>query len=240
MGNIEPLGAIPFQQGVLSLLGKVTCRPVLDARDKDKVYRLRYAAYRREGALPPDAPLLFSDRFDREPNAVTFGVYAGDQLCSAMRIHIVDAETPEHPGTHVYPDHLQPLIDRGEVLVDPTRFVVDAAAARLYPKLPYVTVRIAWMASEWFGADKLLATVRTEHQAFYRRLFGHQVLCPARPYPTLTKPLSLMALRFKEERERVLSRYGFFASSWAERQALFGHWCKRPRLANLGAVARVA
>ena len=96
------------------------------------------------------------------------------------------------------------------------------------------------MASEWFGADKLLATVRTEHQAFYKRLLGHRVVCEARPYPTLTKPLSLMVLDFPTQQERILRRYPFFASTQSERLSLFGHWAKStPSLAN-AKVAMVA
>ncbi len=229
MKVVDSLPPTSFQQGVSALLQRVTCRPLVTASDKEEVYRLRYAAYFREGALPPNAPVRFCDRFDDEPNAMTFGIHVDERLCSALRIHVVDRDTPEHPGLYVYPDHVLPWIEGGETLIDPTRFVIDAAASRLYPKLSYVTVRIAWMASEWFGADKLMATVRSEHQAFYRRLFGHEVICPPRHYPTLTKPLSLMALQFPRERERVLSRYQFFTSTATERQSLFGLWSKRPR-----------
>lgn len=238
--SVEPFPVPTFQQGVAALLGRVECRPIIAESDKEDVYRLRYAAYKREGALPPKAPTRFCDRFDDEANTMTFGLYADQRLSSALRIHVVDKTTPEHPGLHVYPDHLVPCIERGETLIDPTRFVIDAEASRRHPKLPYATVRIAWMASEWFAADQLLATVRTEHQAFYHRLFGHRVVCPARPYPTLTKPLSLMALPFGMERARVLSRYGFFASTMAERQALFGAWAKKPRARSEEADALVA
>jgi hypothetical protein len=67
----------------------------------------------------------------------------------------------------------------------------------------------------------LLATVRTEHQAFYKRVFGHQVLAAARPYPTLVKPLSLMSLDYEPMKERVKHRYPFFRSTFFERRMLF-------------------
>ena len=42
-----------------------------------------------------------------------------------------------------------------------------------------MTTRLAWLASEFFQTSLLLATVRAEHQAFYRRVFGHRLICDA-------------------------------------------------------------
>jgi hypothetical protein len=97
-----------------------------------------------------------------------------------------------------------------------------ASASRRHPELCYVTTRLAWLASEYFAADLLLATVRAEHQAFYRRVFGHKLICEPRHYPSLTKPISLMALDYRLNRERVLRRYPFFRSTYFERRMLFG------------------
>ena len=80
---------------------------------------------------------------------------------------------------------------------------------------------MAWLASEYFSASLLLATVRVEHQAFYRRVFGHRLICEPRHYPSLTKPISLMALDFPLSRERVMQRYPFFRSTVFERRMLF-------------------
>ena len=113
-------------------------------------------------------------------------------------------------------------VDAGKVIIDPTRFVVDPQAARVYPELPYVTVRVGHMAAEHFDADIVLATVRAEHQAFYKRVFGHTTVCPPREYPTLIKPLSLMMLDYPAERDRIARRYPFFTSTAAERASLYG------------------
>jgi hypothetical protein len=66
---------------------------------------------------------------------------------------------------------LQPELDAGKVIVDATRFVTDETFSRLFRALPYATMRVAGMACEYCSAD--LAAVRTEHQAFYRRVFHH-------------------------------------------------------------------
>lgn len=210
-----------FDLSVADLVQRTRCRPAHGEEFED-VCRLRYDSYRREGALPEGAPRRFSDRFDEEPNTRTFGLFIDGQLASSIRIHHVSPDWPDHPGLHVFPEFTQPLIDAGQVLIDTTRFVVDAESSRRFPKLAYVAVRLVYLAGAWFGADILLAAVRTEHQAFYRRLSGHRVVCPARPYPTLAKPISLMAMDYAKERFRLERRHRFFASTHEERRAMFG------------------
>jgi hypothetical protein len=129
----------------------------------------------------------------------------------------------------VFPDQLAPEIAAGRTIVDPTRFVIDRASSRAHPQLSYVTVRLAWLAAEFFTADLLLATVRVEHQAFYARVFGHRPVCEARPYPSLTKPISLMACDYPARRDQVLRRYPFFRSAFFERRMLFARHAQAPR-----------
>ena len=63
--------------------------------------------------------------------------------------------------------------------------------------------------------------MRTEHRAFYRRVFLQTALCVPRPYPTLTKPLCLMAADYPAVREQIFERYPYFRSSYFERRKLF-------------------
>ncbi len=183
--------------------------------------RLRYRAYKREGALPAGAPLRFADRYDDEANTTTYGFYVEGELAASLRLHIASKDAPEHPALRVFPEHVSFWLDAGNVVVDPTRFVVDFEASRRWPRLPYLVVKLAWMAALWHRSTKLLATVRTEHQAFYRRTFGHSVVAPARPYPSLSKPLSLMVVDPMTKRAQVQNRYPYLDSSEAERAELF-------------------
>lgn len=77
------------------------------------------------------------------------------------------------------------------------------------------------LAAEYFGADHLLAAVRAEHQAFYRRAFSHQLLCEPRPYPQLAKPISLMTVHFPSAAGGLYRRYPFFRSSIFEQRRMF-------------------
>ncbi|MBO0756065.1 MAG: hypothetical protein J2P54_09405, partial [Bradyrhizobiaceae bacterium] len=63
--------------------------------------------------------------------------------------------------------------------------------------------------------------VRAEHQAFYKRTFGHRSICGPRPYPLLSKPITLMTVRQAAAADQVYRRYPFYRSTFFERRMLF-------------------
>ncbi|HEX7881434.1 MAG TPA: hypothetical protein VF499_01700 [Afipia sp.] len=189
--------------------------------EKEQIYRLRYRAYLREGTIEPNAEQMVHDRYDELPNSWNFGVYRDGVLMSSLRITVSSPETPACPSFSVFPDLLGPEVAKGRVLVDPTRFVADPDREARCPELPYITLRLAYMACEYFEADIGLASVRAEHQAFYRRVFLHKPISEPRDYPSLTKPICLMAVDYPAMRERVFERYPYFRSSFFERRKLF-------------------
>jgi hypothetical protein len=212
---------LSLNQRVAGLLDRVDYRLAQTEEDREAIFRLRYRAYLKEGAIAPNAAEVFSDAYDATGNAWIFGVHIDGELAAALRLHITAPGCGELPALAVFPDLLQPVVDAGQVVVDPTRFVADQTASRRFPCLCYVTTRLAWLACEYFNADLLLATVRHEHQAFYRRVFGHRTICEPRHYPSLTKPICMMALDYASGKDRVLQRYPFFRSTHFERRMLF-------------------
>lgn len=224
--------ALSFVDRVMQVLERVDYRRAETPEEKEAIYRLRHDAYVREGAMRPDFSRKLSDSYDDEPNSFTFAIHIDGMLASSVRLHASTQGETNFPAAKVFPELVMPEIEAGKRIVDPTRFVADATAARLYPELPYLTLRLGYMAAEYFDADLVLATVRAEHQAFYKRVFGHKPICPPRPYLTLTKPLSLMMLNYPPARDQIVARYPFFRSSLFERRMLF----ERPaRVAQLSA-----
>jgi N-acyl-L-homoserine lactone synthetase len=224
-------GATSLAERIHALLRRVTYRNAETDEERDAIYRLRYEAYLREGAIAPSFGRRLSDEFDDLDNAWIVGVSIDGALVGSMRIHVA---TPEHPhlvAARIFPEYINPELAAGRIIVDPTRFVIDVDAARKFPELSYLTVRTGHMAAEHFGADIVLATVRAEHQAFYKRVFGHVVVCEPRPYLSLLKPLSLMLLDYPRMREQIARRYPFFMSTAAERESLFGPPPFRPAAA---------
>lgn len=211
-----------FARNVSDLVGRVEYRRVVSSADKQAVFRLRYECYLREGAISETATQSFEDDFDSSPNVWIFGLYLDGKLASSIRVHIATREHPIAPALSVFSDILGERIARGETIVDPTRFVVDQELSRQYPALAYATVRMGMLASEWAHADYALATVRTEHRAFYRRLLFMEPVGEPRIYPSLKNPINLMGVSFPLMRQRVYDRYPFMMSTQPEREALFG------------------
>jgi hypothetical protein len=215
-----------FSDRVLDVLERIECRPAETAQDKAQIFRLRHDAYLREGAITPCAGGLLSDRFDETDNVWIFGLHIDGRLASSIRIHLATPEQPCSPSVDAFPEVLGPEIALGKTIVDPTRFAADGECARRYPELPYVTVRLGYLASEYFEADIGLAAVRKEHQAFYRRVFGLRQAVEARPFPGLIKPISLMMIRYAAVRDQIIERHPFMRSTAFERRMLF----ERPRV----------
>ncbi|MDB5568412.1 MAG: hypothetical protein JWP84_4978 [Tardiphaga sp.] len=201
------------------LLDRVDYRLAETEAEKQAIYSLRYRAYLHEGAIEPRSDRRLTDRFDEAPNSWVFGVFVDGQLASSLRISVATPEHPDTPAVDAFPDILKPELARGKIIVDPNRFVAEPHQKLTH--LPYMTLRLAYVACSYFNADIGTATARAEHQAFYRRVFLHESLCAPRPYPTLTKPLALMAVNFPAMRDRVFARYPYFRSSFFERRMLF-------------------
>ena len=189
--------------------------------EKEEIYNLRYRAYLREGAVKESPDGRVTDQYDDLPNAWTFGVYLRGELFSSVRISVLTSEWRQSCSADVFPDILLPRLDRGEVMIDPGRFVADPDKAKRVPELPYLTLRLAYMACEHFHADLGLAIVRAEHQAFYRRVFLHKTIGEPRLVPGLLKPFGLMAADFPSFRKKVFERYPIMRSTAFERRMLF-------------------
>lgn len=220
MSSGERLPQRDAKQRKVELLDLIDYRLAETEAEKDEIYRLRYRAYLKENAIRPNREKRVRDRFDDLPNSWIFGVYYGGVLASSLRVSVASPAWPDTPSMDVFPEVLKPELAKGRVMVDPTRFVADPDYADRPVELPYMTLRLAHVACDYFRADLGLASVRAEHQAFYRRVFMHTI-APARDYPGLTKPICLMAIEFSTMRERLFARYPHLRSTYFERRMLF-------------------
>jgi hypothetical protein len=208
-------------QRKIDLLDHVDYRLAVTEVEKEAIYHLRYRAYLHEGAIEPRADQRLTDRFDDLPNSWLFGVYLDGELRSSLRVSVATPDNDQTPAVDAFRDLLEPELAKGKIIVDPNRFVADPNSRAEYPELPYFTVRLGYLACGHFNADIGTATVRAEHRAFYRRLFLQEALCEPRPYPTLTKPLCLMAADYRAVRDRIFERFPIMRSTALERQMLF-------------------
>jgi hypothetical protein len=224
-----------FAERVAHFLARVEYRRVETEADLDAILRLRYDAYLKEGAISPNSSGRLEDSFDDVENVYNFGIFVDGELGNAIRLHVLFGIGQQSPAVESFGDFLVPELTVGKLIIDPNRFVANYRLARLYPELPYVTLRLTYLACKYFEADLMTMTVRAEHQAFYRRGFFADLICPPRSYPLLSKPISLLYIDFLRDAERLALRYPFSASSESEREALFA---KGPtRVHSNGAIA---
>jgi hypothetical protein len=210
-----------FAQRVAQFLERVEYRRAETEAELDAILRLRYDAYLNEGAISASPSRLLPDAFDDVDNVYNFGIFIDGELGNAIRLHVLSGIGQQSPALESFGEFLFPELRAGKLIVDPNRFVADYRLARLYPELPYVTLRLTYLACQFFAADVMTMTVRAEHEAFYRRGFFARSVCPPRPYPLLSKHIGLMFIDFPKDAERLAERYPFSASSAAEREALF-------------------
>ena len=203
------------------LFDRIDYRLIETPEEKDELYLMRYRAYLHGGLILPSASGRVSDRYDDAPNAWIFGIYVDGELCSSLRLHVLTSDARMSYATELFGDVLHSRLDKGEVFIDPARFVADPDKARRFPELPYLSLRLAYLACEYFNADTGLAVVRAEHQAFYRRVFLHETIAEPRSCPNVLKKVALMASGFRTLRERVLTRFPIMRSSVFERRMLF-------------------
>lgn len=218
-----------FSDRVVRLLDKIDYRLADSDEERDAIFRLRYQAYLSEGAISSNSSKKFFDAYDETDNVWLFGLYIGGELASSIRIHVASEDYPVFPGLKVFSDLMEPEIKSGKIIIDPTRFVTNKKFSRLYPGLPHVTLRLCWMAADYFNADHFLVAIRAEHQAFYRRVFNHRLICDPRPYPLLAKPISLMTVHYPTVADQVHRRYPFFRSTYFERRMLFERFLPVPQ-----------
>ncbi len=206
-----------FTERVEHLLEHVQYRRMEREGELEAVLRLRYNAYLKEGAITPNDSQKLEDAFDEGDNVYNIGIFIDGELASALRLHTIFHAEQESPAMESFSEFLIPELKAGRLIVDPNRFVANYALARLYPELPYVTLRPTHLACVHFGIDLVTMTVRGEHHAFYRRGFFANPVCPPRPYPLLSKPIGLLFVDFSKDAERILRRHPYWDSSEAER-----------------------
>jgi|TARA_A100001391_G_scaffold132977_1_gene91988 hypothetical protein len=211
-----------FSTSLMDMLERVEYRRVRLDEQFDPVYRLRYEAYRREDGIAVNAEQIARDHLDFTPNAMCHGVYIDGVLVSSIRLHFATAEHRDSPCMRMYPDLLNDMLDAGQTYIDPSRFAADREATLAIPALPFLTLRIAAMACEYYDADYCLSGVRDEHAAFYKRVFGSREIAGYSQYPGMTFPVKLYAAEVSDIRNRVADRFPFFMSTPDERDRMFG------------------
>jgi hypothetical protein len=215
-------GASSFARNISAMLERTEYRRCESGEDLEAIYRLRYAAYRLADLVPENPDRMVTDAFDDLPNCHRFGVYVDGNLASTIRLHVVTAATPQSPSVSVYPDILLPRLRAGERFIDPSRFAAHPDWMRVYPQLPYLTLRLAGMACFHFNAPYCISMIREDHAAFYKRVYKSRPIGEARDYGGV---INCAALLYQADvlaiQDETFARFPFFWSSRVEQRLMF-------------------
>ncbi|PSJ53073.1 N-acyl amino acid synthase FeeM domain-containing protein [Kumtagia ephedrae] len=218
-----------FARKVSELLERTEYRRCDKGEDLEDIYRLRYKSYRLSDMVSDIPEQMIHDALDEAPNCYKFGIYVDGFLVSTLRIHHVSGKAPFSPSTMVYGDILRPQLAAGDTFIDPSRFAADPEWSRVYPQIPYLTLRLAGMACFHFQAPYCLSTIKEEHVGFYKRIYRSEQIGELRDYPNLNYPVVLYRATVAAIRERSFTRYPFFRSTAMEQRMLFA----KPRQGEL-------
>lgn len=217
-----------FSDKLLELLDRVEYRRVETGEDMEDVARIRFKAYKMADILPLKGNTLVDD-IDFDSHAYVFGIYYDERLISTVRLHHV---TPEHrvsSSGSIFPNEINAFLDAGMSLIDPVRLAADPEVLSEMPAIPYLTLRIATMATDYFEVDRCLQLVKPQHAAFYKRVFdADTIVSPQGNCGDYNIDLTLMATRTKETLPPLYRRFPFFKSEPYERRMLFARGADAP------------
>lgn len=221
---METIGQrMTFSERVSRLVERVIYRRADTPELKAEIYRMRHEAYTREGVITPRPLGLFSDAADEDPNVWLIAAYIDGELASSIRLHVSASVDAPLPARLVFADVVDPYLRDGNCLLDLSRHVNKMEFSRKYPEMPYITLRSAFLAEEYFGVDYILGAMRVEHAGAFKRMFTVKQWCGPREYPLLGKMMPLLTYDCRAWREKTHARYPFYVSTPEERTRLFEH-----------------
>lgn len=210
-----------FVESIIDLMPRLECRRIKSAEDLAAVFKLRYRAYIANGLIEPNAGGMSIDSYDLLENCQIFGLYFDGDLMASIRIHRVTFDTPWCPTIKHFGDHLWPELEKGNTFIDGSRFCVDQSRPSELTALPFLTVRIAYMASIHFSGTYNISIARREHAAFYKRYFGFQRWAADKKIDWFKRPVDLYVGDMRRNRDSIDERLPFMQSNFDERLMLF-------------------
>ena len=211
----------PMLGRIERLMHRVEYRRMVDFEDRQAIFHLRRDAYARHtrGADSWAAPEIEDAK---EPNAATVGVFIDDRLVGSFKILVVTADFPDCPGRDFFPDEVDQMLEKGQMLIDPIRFVSDPKAAAEFPELPFLLIKIVIMACQYFGADACLQLIKLEHASFYQRIFQSDIVAGPKWYDPLEVDAVLLSADLEKVLADVLDRFPCWEADHLELRQMFG------------------
>jgi hypothetical protein len=210
-----------FLGSMFNLLDRVEYRRMTSAEDIAAIEKLRRESYNNREFIDAENFGSFIDEHDRSEDCYVIGVYIEESLISTVRLHVVSARHLHGPTASYFPARAAQLVEGGKCYIDPSRFAADHHMLWQYPAIPFLTLRVAAMASEYFDAANCMTFVRADAASFYRRSFGAVDMEPPQSVRGFAVPMMLLGARIDDIRSRLETRLPFFKSQLWEQKMMF-------------------
>ena len=173
---------------------------------RDEVYCLRYRAYRKEGAIEPSASGAFEDRYDHQPNHVLWALTYEDRVIGSIRTTWFDPqERHPIPEMHAYPKDLAKVVADDASVLSGNRLVIDPDLRSVSVQAVMLLLRQFMVTASHRRSDWAVAAARSNHLAFYRKVFRASVISEGRVYPGLRCPMHLMVCDLRKNEGLITS-----------------------------------
>ncbi len=212
---------LSLQDRIRAMEHRIEYRRMVDFEDREAVYKLRRDAYARHSG---DSSLWVSHGIDEmhEENSTTIGLFIDNRLAGSFKITVITAEYPDCQSRTYFREDVDALLAKGNMIIDPGRFVADPQAALDYPELPFLLMKVPVMACQYFRADKCFSHVSKEHSSFYRRMFNARVISGPEWYEPLQLYWLLMISDVDRIYDNVFQRFPFWKADYLEMRQIFG------------------
>jgi hypothetical protein len=219
---LETSAASSIHEQVLHLLDRTQYRRITTAEDLAAIGRLRYQAFESKGVFTQKLNGLDTliDACDTEPHAMTFGVDIDGELVATIRMHVLNRAWRTSSAMEAFAGVLNPLLDQGSVLTEPNRLAVNFERAPKLPGLLHVVFRLAVMHTCYQEAVASVAAMKTQHAAFYRRIFGSTIVSGPIKHPVYNQEGVLLSTD-PATFDRLYRRYPSYRFLDAEAALLF-------------------
>lgn len=152
---------------------------------KQKVYALRYRAYRAVEAILPNQQESFSDEYDLLPNISSYLLRKnGGIAVGSIRACMYSPQLQNRiPAFDVYYDEIKTNMGLDKVIVESTRYVVDPDFQTNTMHHSIYLFKAIFLHVALTNADYLIAAVRNKHVYFYKKLLKMVPISDSKLYP---------------------------------------------------------
>ena len=194
---------------------------MVDFEDRKAVYHLRRKAYARNNTDIEEWAAEAIDDF-HEDNSDTVGLFIDGRLVGSIKVTVATQSSPNCQSRSYAPEAVDGLLESGGVAIDHGRLVADVEAARNFPELPYLLLRVAIFAVPYFEVSYCLSLVNKRHAPFYTRIFKATPVAGPVWCEPLKAELTLMSCDAEKDLTTVLKSFPFWRATCLEMRQMFG------------------